>query len=74
MWAEGQADAEASVWLKRTGNAKAWWRRGRCLMEMGRVEDARDVLREGVEVEEEGELKGLLKEVETDIKRREDRR
>ncbi|KAI4103405.1 MAG: hypothetical protein L6R37_003844 [Teloschistes peruensis] len=31
MWAEGAADAGASVECKRVGNGKAWWRRGKCL-------------------------------------------
>ncbi|KAI4198955.1 MAG: hypothetical protein LQ350_004936 [Teloschistes chrysophthalmus] len=29
MWAEGAADAGASVECKRVGNGKAWWRRGK---------------------------------------------
>ena len=75
MWAEAQADAEASTEVKRAGNAKAWWRRGRCLMEMGRLEEARGVLKEGVEVEgEEGELKSLLRECEGEIRKRVERR
>ena len=27
MWAEGAADADASVECKRGGDGKAWWRR-----------------------------------------------
>ncbi|KAI1273853.1 tetratricopeptide repeat domain-containing protein [Xylaria sp. FL0933] len=64
-WPEGAADAEASVEAKRVGNAKAWWRRGKCLMEMGRLHEARDWVRRGLELENnEVELASLLKDVE----------
>jgi len=67
-WPEAAADAEASVEAKRQGNAKAWFRRGRCLVEMGRLEEARDWVGKGLEVEgEEKELMELLKEVEAKI-------
>ena len=65
-WPEAAADAEASVEAKRQGNAKAWFRRGKCLLEMGRLEEAREWVGKGLEVEgEEKELMELLKEVET---------
>ncbi|TPX09334.1 uncharacterized protein E0L32_009378 [Thyridium curvatum] len=64
-WAEGAVDAEASVEARRMGNAKAWWRRGKCLMEMGRYEEAREWVGRGLEMEgEEAELVALLKEIE----------
>lgn len=64
-WAEGAVDAEASVEAKRVGNAKAWWRRGRCLTEMGRLDEAREWVSRGLEMEgEEAELKTLLGEIE----------
>ena len=64
-WPEAAVDAEASVEAKRQGNAKAWFRRGRCLVEMGRLEEARDWVGKGLEVEgEEKELMELLKEIE----------
>ena len=64
-WVEGAVDAEASVEAKRVGNAKAWWRKGRCLMEMGRLEEARDWVGRGLEIEgSETDLVGLLKEIE----------
>lgn len=65
-WAEGASDAATSVELKRGGgNGKAWWRRGKCLVEMGRWEEAREWVLEGLEVEgNEEELRGLLKEIE----------
>jgi translocation protein SEC72 len=73
-WAEGAVDAEASVEAKKVGNAKAWWRRGRCLVEMGRVGEAREWVRQGLEIEgREGELVGLLKEVEERLAREEGR-
>ncbi|KAH9884273.1 TPR-like protein [Xylariomycetidae sp. FL2044] len=63
-WAEGAVDAEASVEAKRVGNAKAWWRRGKCLMEMGRLEEASECVSKGLEMEgEEGELVALLKDI-----------
>lgn len=70
QWAEGWKDAECSVEAKKVGNAKAWWRGGRCLAEMGRWEEARDWVCRGLEVEgREAELVGLLKEVEGKIMR-----
>ncbi|KAI1767976.1 hypothetical protein GGR53DRAFT_480355 [Hypoxylon sp. FL1150] len=65
-WAEGASDAEASVEAKRVGNSKAWWRRGKCLMEMGRLPEARDWVSKGLEMEgDEGELVALLKDINT---------
>ncbi|KAI4185848.1 MAG: hypothetical protein L6R41_003862 [Letrouitia leprolyta] len=66
MWAEGAADAECSVECKRSGNGKAWWRRGKCLVEMGRWREAGEWVREGMEVEgeKEGELVTLGREIE----------
>lgn len=64
-WPEGAVDAEASVEARRVGNAKGWWRRGRCLVEMGRLDEAREWVRSGLEVEgEEAELVTLLREIE----------
>ena len=68
QWAEGAADAACSVELKRQGNGKAWWRRGRCLVEMGRWDEARAWVEEGArEVEENAdggkELADLGKEI-----------
>ncbi|KAH8158632.1 hypothetical protein CIB48_g9612 [Xylaria polymorpha] len=68
-WPEAAADAEASVEAKRVGNAKAWWRRGKALMEMGRLEEAADWVKKGLELEgQESELVALLAEVEKKIK------
>ncbi|MCJ1256775.1 hypothetical protein MMC24_004599 [Lignoscripta atroalba] len=64
QWPEGAADANTSVVMKRVGNAKAWWRRGKCLVEMGRWEEARDWVEKGLELEgNDGELKGLMGDV-----------
>lgn len=69
-WAEGAVDAECSVEAKRGGNAKAWWRRGRCLLEMGRLDEAREWVGKGLEIEgEEKELVELLKDVEARTKK-----
>ncbi len=66
LWAEGAADALTSVELKRAGNGKAWWRRGKCLLEMGRWKEAKEWVREGLEMEgnELMELTGLMREIE----------
>ncbi|KAG9236737.1 hypothetical protein BJ875DRAFT_455575 [Amylocarpus encephaloides] len=64
-WVEGSIDAEASVEAKKVGNAKAWWRKGKCLMEMGRLDEARDWVGRGLEMEgNEADLVGLGKEIE----------
>lgn len=69
-WPLGMVDAEASVEMKRAGNAKAWWRRGRCLVEMGRLEEAEEWVGKGLGVEEDADLKALAKEIEKAIKRK----
>ncbi|KAF8850270.1 hypothetical protein BDZ45DRAFT_679908 [Acephala macrosclerotiorum] len=69
-WAEGSIDAEASVEAKKAGNAKAWWRKGKCLIEMGRLEEAAEWIGRGLEMEgNETDLVGLLKEVEEKSKK-----
>ncbi|KAI8951200.1 tetratricopeptide repeat domain-containing protein [Xylaria longipes] len=70
-WPEAAADAEASVEAKRAGNAKAWWRRGKSLLEMGRHEEAREWVKKGLELEgEEHELVALLADVEEKLGKR----
>ena len=69
MWPEGAADAACSVEMKRAGNGKAWWRRGKCLLEMGRKEEASRWCEEGLKECEEGaegwrELRDLRAEVQ----------
>ncbi|KAH7311529.1 hypothetical protein B0I35DRAFT_65632 [Stachybotrys elegans] len=69
-WPEGAVDAESSVELRIMGNAKAWWRRGKCLMEMARLDEARNWVKRALEVEgEEADLVALLKEVEARIEK-----
>ncbi|KAF4549000.1 Hypothetical protein D9617_24g017140 [Elsinoe fawcettii] len=63
-WAGAAVDAECSVELKKVGNVKGWWRRGTSLKEMGRLEEAREWLREGVEFESVGPEKEGVKELE----------
>ena len=63
-WPEGATDAECSVELKKVGNSKGWWRRGKCLQEMGRLEEAREWLREAVEFESAGPDKAGVEELQ----------
>lgn len=68
-WAEGSIDAEASVEAKKAGNAKAWWRKGRCLIEMARLDEAKEWIGRGLEMEgSEADLVALLKEIEEKLK------
>lgn len=70
-WAEAMVDAETSVEMKRVGNAKGWWRRGRCLLEMGRWEEASDWVARALEFEgTEPDLVGLSKELDGLLERR----
>ncbi|KAF2866574.1 hypothetical protein BDV95DRAFT_504981 [Massariosphaeria phaeospora] len=64
-WAEGAVDAEASVEMKKVGNAKGWWRRGKCLIEMGRLDEAETWVKQGLEFEAtEQDLLQLKAEIE----------
>lgn len=64
-WAEGAVDAEASVEMKKVGNAKGWWRRGKCLLEMGRLDEAEQWVKQGLEFEAtEQDLVQLKDEIE----------
>ena len=70
-WAEGAVDAEASVEAKRVGNAKAWWRRGKCLAQMGRWEEAREWVGRALEVEgNEADLVALAEDIERKFDRK----
>lgn len=64
-FAVAAVDAECSVELKRVGNVKAWWRRGQSLREMGRVEEALEVVKQGLDFERAGPEKGGVGELET---------
>ncbi|KAF2669365.1 tetratricopeptide [Microthyrium microscopicum] len=70
-WPEGAVDAKCSVELKKQGNVKAWWRRGKCLAEMGRGEEAERWVGEAIEFEgQEAELVELLEEVRKSLERK----
>ena len=71
QWVEAAVDAEVSVEMKKLGNVKAWFRRGQCLKEMGRLEEAAEWVRNGLEFETAGpekqnlgELEGLKREIQ----------
>jgi translocation protein SEC72 len=66
-WAEGAVDAEASVEMKKVGNAKGWWRRGKCLLEMGRLDEADQWVKQGLEFEA---TEQDLVQLKADIERR----
>ncbi|CAK3830187.1 related to translocation [Lecanosticta acicola] len=63
-WAEAGVDAEISVEMKKMGNVKAWWRRGQCLREMGRLGEAVEWVRNGLDFERMGPEKGSVGELE----------
>ncbi|KAI9850923.1 MAG: hypothetical protein M1838_004809 [Thelocarpon superellum] len=70
-WAEGMIDAETSVEMKRVGNAKGWWRKGRCLLEMGRLEEAKEWAKKALEHEStDADLQALMKEVDAALSKR----
>ncbi|TKA28977.1 hypothetical protein B0A50_03389 [Salinomyces thailandicus] len=64
MWPEGALDAEVAVEMKRVANIKGWWRRGQCLKEMGRLEEAADWVRQGLDFERAGPEKQQVGELE----------
>jgi translocation protein SEC72 len=68
-WPAGAADAECSVECKRVGNSGGWVRRGRCLVEMGRWEDAREWVGKGLEVEGGGEGRKELESLKGEIEK-----
>lgn len=67
-WPQGAIDAETSVELKRAGNTKAWWRRGRSLYEMGRLSEARDCVKTALELDaNDSDLQALKKEIDESL-------
>jgi translocation protein SEC72 len=64
-WAEAAVDAEIAVEMKKVGNVKAWWRRGQCLKEMGRLEEAAEWVKQGLDFERAGPDKQHIGELET---------
>lgn len=72
LWAEGAVDADTSVAMVKVGNAKGWWRKGRCLVEMGRLVEAREWVARALEFEgKEADLVALAREVDGLIARKE---
>ncbi|KAF2841597.1 tetratricopeptide repeat domain-containing protein [Patellaria atrata CBS 101060] len=70
-WAEGAVDAECSVEIRKVGNAKAWWRRGRCLVEMGRLDEAKGWVDRALEFDGgEQDLVALRKEIQAALERK----
>lgn len=70
-WPEGAMDAQCSVELKKVQNGKAWWRRGKCLAEMGRFEEAKEWVDEALDFEVgEQELVALSNEIKTALERK----
>ena len=70
-WPEGSVDAECSVEMKRSGNAKGWWRRSKCLLEMGRLEEAKQAVARGLEFDGgEQDLVTLRKDIDAALQRR----
>ncbi|KAF2861912.1 hypothetical protein K470DRAFT_263289 [Piedraia hortae CBS 480.64] len=51
MWPEAMIDADVSIECKRVGNAKGWWRKAKCLQNMGRLEEAVECTNTGLEYE-----------------------
>lgn len=77
MWAEAGLDAFCSTELKKVGNVKGWFRRGTCLKEMGRLVEAGDVVREGLDFETAGpdkdavkDLVALLRDIDAAVEKR----
>ena len=64
LWVEAAVDAEVSTEMKKVGNVKAWWRRGQCLREMGRLEEAAEWVRSGLDFERAGPEKQVVGELE----------
>lgn len=63
-WPEGANDAKVSCEMKKIGIVKGWWRRGQCLKEMGRLDEAEEWLKVGIEFEAAGPEKSKVGELE----------
>lgn len=73
-WPEAWIDSKCSAECKPVGNVKAWWRGGKCLVEMGRWDEARAWVEQALGLEgpaSEGgkELVALLADIEAGSKR-----
>lgn len=69
-WAEGAIDAQASVDMRAVNNTKGWWRRSKCLMEMGRIEEAQEAVKKGLEFGADNDLLSLRKEIESVLEKK----
>jgi len=69
-WPQAMLDAESSVEMSKAGNPKAWYRKGRCLVEMGRLDEARDWIAQALDVEYDIELVNMAKEIDVATKKR----
>ncbi|KAL9096106.1 MAG: hypothetical protein Q9165_001629 [Trypethelium subeluteriae] len=70
-WPEGSIDAESSLECKKVQNPKSWWRKGRCLIEMGRPEEAAEWVKQGLDFEgNDQDLQSLKKEIDNAIEKR----
>lgn len=70
-WSDGLLDAEASVEMRKVGNAKAWWRKGKCLMEMGRLDEASKWLASALDFETgDKDIMDLKREVDAMLEKR----
>ncbi|EFR00642.1 translocation protein sec72 [Nannizzia gypsea CBS 118893] len=71
LWAEAWVDAQLSVECNEQGNGKAWWRGGKCLVEMGRWEEAQKWITKALDIESAGdftkELNALLVDIHTGL-------
>lgn len=77
MWSEGSLDAYCSIELKKVGNVKGWWRRTTCYKEQHRLEEAYEIVKEGVEFESAGpdkkgveELQGLMRDISAALEKK----
>lgn len=63
-WADGAVDAQASVEMRAVNNTKGWFRRSKCLVEMGRLDEAHEAVSKGLEFGHDADLLSLKKEIE----------
>lgn len=69
-WADGLVDSQASVEMRAVNNTKGWWRRSKCLLEMGRLDEAKDIVAKGLEFGADADLMSLRKEVDSAVEKK----
>jgi translocation protein SEC72 len=74
MWPQGWMDSKCSAESKPVGNVKAWWRGGKCLVEMGRWDEAKAWVEQAQGIEGPGseggkELASLMEEIQAGLNR-----